>query len=71
MKNEEKKGKGRRKMSIFHCNGCDKTLDSDNEGYHQIDEGVFYCDECEAKEHSIEYQESMKHLRMLLGKCEA
>ncbi len=56
MKNEEKKGKGRRKMSIFHCNGCDKTLDSDNEGYHQIDEGVFYCDECEAKEHSVEYQ---------------
>ena len=36
-------------MSIFHCEGCDRTLDSDFSGYEWIDDlDCAYCDDCYA-----------------------
>ena len=34
-------------MSVFHCEGCDRTLDSDFSGYEWIDDkDCAYCDDC-------------------------
>ena len=53
-------------MSIFHCNGCDKYVDPDKEGYHEMDCGVYFCDTCESNTHMDEYLESMEQLKSLL-----
>ena len=53
-------------MSMFHCNGCDKYLDSDIEGYHEIDEGVFYCDMCECKEHEDDFRDMIDQFRKMV-----
>lgn len=54
-------------MSVFHCDGCDKYLDSDESGYHEINVGQYYCDDCESCFHECDFRESMNQLRMNLG----
>lgn len=52
-------------MSTFHCNGCNQWLDSDKEGYHEMDENVFICDMCECRHQEDEFRESMDQFRKM------
>jgi hypothetical protein len=52
-------------MSIFFCAGCNQYLDSDIEGYHEIDDGIFKCDTCECLEHEEEFRECMNQFRKM------
>jgi len=49
-------------MSAFFCPSCQQYLDSDIAGYHEIDDNVFFCDNCESKFHNKEYIASVNEL---------
>lgn len=52
-------------MSVFFCNGCDRYLDSDIEGYHDDPDQGNICDECECKYHEEEFRKSMDQFRKM------
>ena len=51
-------------MSVFHCEGCEKNIDSDFIECHDVDDGLI-CDDCFMKEVDIlmmiaEYEHTKK-----------
>ena len=58
-------------MSAFFCPGCSQYLDSDISGYHEIDDNVFYCDDCECRFHDKEYNASVNELCKMLDREES